>query len=336
MIKRTPLLFLFTLIVVTLSGQNFGGWGTNHLYVASYDGVVSPGALTLRIDYSGTNLYEPAWKLSVKVKNPFKSGNVLFPVEKFQLVSVRTEGQANNPGPLPTIQQIGMPSPVCLNNMSEVFLVPSSNAPLENMSQWNSYYDLRIIFNLIITGGGYLEKIQKKFFRGSLLFTAWRQDNTPIGSKEIPYFIRIGKLSGNPPSDEYSISFTTEATNAQVDLKSMADYINGKRVTYPDGMTISATTDYQVTVRSVETFFSSPSGNTLPLDIINLQLTGRSGSSLPIHLSAARRTILQGQSTNGLPESYDVIYFTDPNDSRLLDVSCDQCSTQLMFEVTPL
>lgn len=334
--RRFTLFSLFFIIAVSISGQNFSGWGNTYINVSSYDGTVLSGALTLRIDYSGNYLYEPNWKLSVKVKDPFRSGNTYFPMEKFLLAPVRTEGQASNPGPLPTIQQIGMLSPVVLNNIAEVFIVPSSNVPLENVSQWNSYYDLQLIFNLIIAGGGYLQNYQNKTWIGSLIFTVYRQDNTPIGSKEFSFTIQIGKISGTPPiTNEYSISFTTEASNAQVEYKSMADYVNGKSVTYTNGLTVSATTDYQVTVRSIESNFNSLAGNNLPLDIVKLQLTGGSEGTMPVALSTLRRTVLLGQSTEGRLKSFDVIYSTEPNDQRLIEVSSDQYSTQLMFEITP-
>lgn len=332
--KRIPLFLLFFITIVKLSGQNFDGWGNTHINVSSYDGTVSPGALTLRIDYTGNYLYEPNWKLSVKVKDPLRTGNTHFPMEKFLIVPVRTEGQANNPGPLPTIQQIGMPSPIALNNIAEVFLVPTSNVPLKNVSQWSSYYSLQLIYNIIISGGGYLQNYHNKQYRGTLLFTLYRQDNTPIGSKELPFTIQIGKITGTP-TPEYSISFTTEASNAQIEYKSMADYVNGTSVTYPNGLTVSTTTDYQVTVRSVETSFNSASGNTLPLDVVKLHFLGASRGTVPVALSSTMRTVMQGPSTGGIAETYDVIYSTDPNDTRLMDVSSDQYSTQLMFEITP-
>lgn len=336
MSKRFLFFLPFFITAITISGQSFDGWGGTHINVSSYDGTESPGALTLRIYYSGSYLYEPNWKLSVRVKDPFRSGNTYFPMEKFLLAPARTEGQASNPGPVPTIQQIGMPSPVALNNISEVFLVPSSNVPLENVSQWNSFYDLQLIFNLIVAGGGYLQNYHNKSYRGSLIFTAYRQDNTPIGSKEFSFTIQISKVTGTPPETaEYSISFTAEASTAQIEYKSMADYVNGTSVTYGKGLTVSATTDYQVTVRSVESNFNSPAGNTLPLDIVKLHLMGGPGDSLPVELSTSRRTVLQGQSTGGRAESYDVVYSTEPNDPRLMEVSSDQYSTQLMFEITP-
>ena len=109
------------------------------------------------------------------------NGTLLFPSEKISFVPTRTEGQAN-PGPIPTVSQIGMPSPVPLNGTSEVFLVPSSNAPLYNKSQWSSYYDLRLIFNLVVAGV-LLTSCRKTisiFTSGSLL----RQDNSVIGVKD--------------------------------------------------------------------------------------------------------------------------------------------------------
>jgi hypothetical protein len=115
----------------------------------------------------------------------------------------------------------------------------------------------------------------------------------------------------------------------------MADYINGKSVTYTNGLSVSATTAYQVTVRSVTSSFSSAAGNTLPLDVVRLQLNGDSGTRYIRPLSTATQTILEGASTGGNAVNFDIIYSTEANDSRLFNISPDQYETSLMYEISP-
>lgn len=334
--KLFYILFFFLNSLLTFA-QNVGGWANNHLNVYTYNGAIANEAFTVRLDYTGTYLNIPNWKLSVQLIQPFQSGGAIFPLDKIKLIPTRTEGQTNFPGPLPTIERIGVISPVSLNGMSETYIVPSSNTPIYHKSDYSQYYDLQMKINLLVEGGAYLEDLQEKTFRGTFRFTYLRQDNSVIGIFERQFTIQIHKLSGTPPAPEnkYSISFSADATNAQIEYNSISDYVNGKSVTYEDGLTITANTNYQLSVRSVESNFTSPAGNTLPLDIVSLQLVGPNGSGTSVPLSSNGQPLLQGQSTSGSPQGFDIRYFTKANDERLHEVRSEQYSTQLMFEITP-
>lgn len=337
--KRIAQILLFLSVASFSYGQlTLDGWSHNHLNIFTYDGATDADGFTLRFSYTGTNLNEPHWKLSVRPTGPIQStdGTLLFPTEKISFVPTRTQGQASHPGPIPTVSQIGMPSPVALNGTSEVFLVPSSNAPLYNVSQWSSYYDLRMIFNLVVAGGAYLNQLQKNNFHFTLRFTAYRQDNSVIGYVDLIYMIQVHKLSGVPPvENEYSILVSTEASNGLLEFNTVEDYLNGKSVTYTDGLTVSATTAYQVTVRSTSPHFSSAIGDTLPLDVVRLQLSGGPGTTAPVTLSTTAKTILQGLSSGGASETFDITYSTEANDPRLFNVPSEQYETSLLYEISP-
>lgn len=339
MIKRFGYILLFLSVICFSYGQrlSFSGWTHSYLNIYTYDGATDPEAYTLNIEYSGSNLNLPYWKLSAKLTGSILStdGSV-FPAEKISFVPVRTDGQANNPGPLPTIIQIGMPSPVLLNEVSEVFLVPSSNTALYNVSKWNSYYNLRLIFNLVVAGGAYLEPLQDKTFIVPLRFTLYRQNNSVIGTWNSTYTIQIQRLAGKPPKEDiYSIQVSTEAANGLLEFKTTTDYTQGKNITYTNGITVSSNTGYQVTVRSISPVFTSASSKTLPLDIISMQLIGGSGTTTAIQLSSSTQTILQAPSTNSMPVPYDIKYSTGANDSRLFNVQSDLYSSSLIFEISP-
>jgi hypothetical protein len=338
MSKRIAQIVLFLFVIGFSYGQTFSGYSKTYLNVESYDGAVSIDAFRLRFEYTGDSLYVPNWKISMRVKGPIVSSDgKVFPSEKISLVAVRTEGQAN-PGPLPTLSEIGVRSPVALDGLSEVFLVPSSNEPLCNKSDYSTYYDLNIFFNLVVAGGGYLADLHEyRQFVVPFQFTAYRGDNTVIGVYDQNYTIQVHRLTGDPPPDEnqYSIRVSTEASNGLLEFKTMADYLNGKSVTYTDGLSVSATTAYQVTVRSIPAHFSSAVGNTLPLDVVRLQLTGGAGTMAPVALSTDTKTILQGLSTNGASQHFDITYSTEANDARLFNVPADHYTTSLMYEISP-
>jgi hypothetical protein len=334
--KRIAHILLFLFVAGFSYGQSFNVWSYNYQNIYTYDGATNVDGFTLGFSFLGWILNVPHWKVSVQLTAPIQaSDGTVFPSEKISFVPTRTEGQAR-PGPIPTVSQIGMPSPVPLNGMSEVFLVPSSNAALFHVSLFPSSYKLNMIFNVVVAGGAYLIPLQEKYFPFTLRFTAYRQDNSVIGVLDIGYTIQVHRLSGVPPvENEYSIRVSTEAANGLLEFNTAADYINGKSVTYGSGLIVSATTDYQVTVRSIPAYFSSASGDTLPLDIVRLQLSGGSGSTAPVTLSTATKTILQGLSTGGASETFDITYSTEPNDQRLFNVPSEQYETSLLYEISP-
>ena len=88
-------------------------------------------------------------------------------------------------------------------------------------------------------------------------------------------------------------------------------------------------------MRSVDANFTSETGETLPLDVVKLQLSGKDGNGATAFLSTDKKVVLQGQSTNAMNTSFDVTYSTGSNDMRLYNVPSKNYSTQLMYEITP-
>ncbi|HBK31453.1 MAG TPA: hypothetical protein DDZ78_07505, partial [Porphyromonadaceae bacterium] len=306
--------------------QTFEVYSQNHLNVESYGGNVSADAFTLVLSYSGTDLNILNWKLSVKLLRPIKSEDQIntFPADKISLLPVRTGGEAQNPGPLPTVNQIGMPSPVPLNESQEMYLVPSSNIPLYNVSQYNSYYRLELFFNLAVAGGAYLSDLQWLYwptqrngtYSVPLQFTVSRSDNSVIATHTVNFAIRVQLNDSPPPEHEYSIRISTDAANGVLEFKHLADYVNGKSVVYSNGLTVTSNTDYQVTVRALSPEFSSSSANKLPLDVVKLELQQGVGDKFPVSLSQTAQPIVKGPTTNSAPVSFDIRYYTIGDDRR--------------------
>jgi hypothetical protein len=223
----------------------------------------------------------------------------------------------------------------------EAFLVPNALVPLKNNG---NYYSLKFNFALAAAGGAYLQYLfdatgsWNKYYSATFQFTVYDGNSNVIGARNYTWTnLDVQRLTGAPPPDQnqYSIRVSTEASNGLLEFKTMADYLNGKSVTYTDGLSVSATTAYQVTVRSIPAHFSSAVGNTLPLDVVRLQLTGGAGTMAPVALSTDTKTILQGLSTNGASQHFDITYSTEANDARLFNVPADHYTTSLMYEISP-
>lgn len=319
----------------------FSSWSNTYISVYSYDGASQTGGITLRITQSGP-LNISNWKMSVKAIPSTISNGHYFPPEKMSLHPSSISGQAQDPGPLPTISTIGILNNTILANNSDVYFIPLSNAPLYNKGTYNSYYDLQMIFDLNILGGSYLTDLKagSPQYPVSLLFTLYGANNEVLRTTVVNYTIQVhASLSGTPPvENKYSIKVSSGARNGLLNVSSLSDYVNGASVTYTNGLSIASNTDYQVSVKSMSSTFSSIQGNTLPLGIVNVALLPTSGNQAYVTakpLSNASQILSTGNTTNNQAVYYDIKYYTSPNDQRLVQAKMDEYTITLQYEITP-
>lgn len=338
------LVSLFTTISILVNAQvSYSSWTTNnYMQVNSYNGNSNPDALTSRFEANG-NLNMPYWKISAKLKQAITSdnGQYTIPGNKISFQPISTSGQAY-PNPIPTFTQIGVPPNIFLQENTEVFLIPQSNAPLYNMpSTPNGYYDLQLKYGITIMGGAYLGAYPTwTTFTAPIEFTAYDQYNNVIGKKTEVYRFQIANLSGTPPvTQEMSIKVNANAVNGLLEFSTMQDYNNGKSVVYPSGLQITTNTNFQIKVRSLQSHFQSITGNyTIPVGAMHvaLQPLGQSNQVIsPIALSTISQTLVKGNTTQGTTYNYDIKYFTLPQDEQFINAKSTEYSTSLQYEITP-
>lgn len=282
----------------------------------------------------------PTWRVSVRVIQPITNGSQIFPANKLSLLPTATSGQFNQ-GSVPTVSQIGMPLQTFLQEGQEVFLVPQSQAALYNAATGNQYYNFFMPFDLKVEGGAYLSAFSPwSEFQVPLEFKFYDNQNNIKGIIQTVYRLQIATLSGTPPdpTPQFSIVIDGNAVNGLLELKTKMDYIQGASVTYTNGLTVSANTDYRIKVKSLSGSFTSNTGNSLPLSTIQLLLapsSGNPGAVFPIWLSAGSQTIASGSATQGTPVYYDIKYSSKPNDVNLVTAKMEQYTTTLQYEITP-
>lgn len=334
------LLFSF---VVSVDAQNpkFSGWGKNYTTVNSYDGKLEQAALQVRIEKSGLLDLQPGWKIAVTATtNPISNGKI-FPLDKIYFQPYFISGSSNDPGPLPTISQLGFVSPVYAKDNAEAFIIPSSPYHIYNKGTNNSYFDMLIQLNLGVSGGSYLKNLlvpgsyNSPEFLLKLEFNLYDKDNLLLGNYYTNHTIQISyNLSGTPPTENnFSIQISNSAKNGLLELKSMADYISGKNVTYAKGITVSSNVAYQLNMKSQSQYFESVSndGKQLPLDVLKVQLLPNGNE---VALRASPQTLYKGESTNSQSQSFDLKYSTIPNDQRLFEADVEEYKTTLTYEIT--
>lgn len=311
------------------------------MQINSYNENVSPEAFTAMFSGNG-NFNIPNWRLSAKLKQPITSntGGYILPANKISFQPVSTTGDAT-PGPVPNITQIGMPVNVFLQEGTEVFLVPNSNAPFYNQSNKNgTYYSLQIKFNMMVAGGSYLSSYPSwSTFTAPIEFTAYDKNNNIIGRMNHEFQFQIGTLTGTPPIDkELSLQINKNAVNGLLEFKTLQDYANGTSVTYNNALTVKTNTNFQIKVKSIQSSFTSIAGNNLPLNAVQMTLISSSAdptNTFPIYLSATNQLIGNGSATKNTNFKYDIKYYTSPNNQSLINAKPEEYSTTLQFEITP-
>ncbi|MCD1117763.1 hypothetical protein [Chryseobacterium turcicum] len=338
------IVILFVMISLCSNAQvSFNTWTTNnYMQVNSYNGNSNPDALTSRFETNG-NLNMPYWKISAKLKQAITSagGQYTIPGNKISFQPISTSGQAY-PNPIPSFTQIGVPPNVFLQENTEVFLIPQSNAPLYNMpSTPNGYYDLQLKYGITIMGGAYLGAYPTwTDFTAQIEFTAYDQYNNVIGKKTEVYRFQIANLSGTPPvTQEMSLKVNANVVNGFLEFNSMQDYNNGKSVVYPSGLQVTTNTNFQIKVRSLQSHFQSITGNySIPVDAmhVTLQPLGQNNQVIsPVALSTISQTLVKGNTSQGTTYNYDIKYFTLPQDMQFINAKSTEYSTSLQYEITP-
>lgn len=334
------LFICFVLLVNTAKAQNLNVDSNNYASIDSYNGIVKSNAYKVWLDGNG-NLNLPTWRVSARVKQPISNGNQIFPADKISLLPTTTFGQFNQ-GTVPTITQIGMPLQTFLQQGQEVFLVPQSQAGLFNSAGGgNPYYNFHIPFDLKVEGGAYLSQFTTwSEFTMVLEFRFYDNKNQVKGIQERYYRLQIATLSGSPqtPTNQLSIKVASNAVNGLLELKTKQDYLQGVNVKYSNGLMVSANTNYQLKVTALQPNFTSPTGNTLPLNTVNLSLipvSTNQASVFPVALSANAQKIASGPSTQSAQVYFDIVYATKVNDANLINAKPEQYTTTLQYEIVP-
>lgn len=336
------LITIFFTICIFINAQvSFTSWTNSYMQINSYNGNNNPDAYTVTFAANG-NLNMPHWKLSAKLMQNITStnGQYTIPANKISFQPISTTGQAY-PNPTPSLSQIGAPLNVFLQENAEVFLIPQSNAALYNMpTQPNGYYNLQIKYGIIIMGGAYLGSYPAwTTFNAPIEFSAYDENNNVIGRVSHTFQFHIGSLSGNPPTtQEMSLQINTNATNGLLEFKSMQDYNNGASVIYPSGLQVSTNTNFQIKVRSLQSDLLSASGNTIPVEAIHLTLQPLSQGDqaiFPVTLSVTNQILAKGNTSQSKSYTYDIKYFTLPQDQQLINAKPEEYSTTLQYEITP-
>jgi hypothetical protein len=332
---------LFIFVCISAQAQiSFTSWVNSYMQISSYSGETNPDAYTVTFAGNG-NINLPYWKLSVRLKQSIQSNDGVYtiPANKISFQPISSTGQAY-PNPIPSIAEIGASLNVMLQENSEVFLIPQSNAPMYNApAKPKGYYNLQLNYAITVLGGSYLGNFPAwTKFTAPVEFTAYDQYNSVIGKVSHQFQFQIGNITGTPPADVMTLKINMDASNGVLEFKSMQDYINGTSVTYSNGLMVTSTGNFQIKVRSLQNNLISSSGSSIPVEVIHLLLSPLDHPNQTVHpitLNMSSQTLAQAISSQNTSYNYDIKYFTSPQDERLINAKPEDYATTLQYEIMP-
>jgi hypothetical protein len=303
------------------------GGGGGYFEVTSYNGQLSQENYTI-LQLGSNRMDSAEWKITASVKSISHN----FPVNMLGFRATTKRGASNVP--------IGAINNMMIwNNLqglnAEVDLVNFQSLPQDG------YHQLLLDLQLQVQGGVYLKQIPRwstvaltveyNLYRRVVNTHVW---GSPIATLLASTSFQVNIDPNSPgPSPVSSISVTPDVL---LEFNSISDYMNGVTKTYTEGLKVSSTVNYEVTVKSLkDKFESTTTTKTLPLDMVSLQLSGVNGAQPAVSISTTNQLILQGTSTNGNVVEYDMIYKAKPIEDQYLIINNQETfTTQLMFEMT--
>lgn len=312
------------------------GGGTGYMSVQTYNGVEFKSHYILQIDINGTNQNLANWELVVRVDRPIRNseGKTLDPSK----VSLRLNSISGNGAP--TIQDIGATIRPIPLSLAETPIIENSRAQLAT-GPTEYHKQIRISFDIIIAAGSYLEALKSwQNYNMNLLFSL-RKNSKQVVSQTIREFQMQIYPAGVPPIDpvtpQLGIQVNSSARNGLLEFKSISDYVNGVSQSYERGLSITSNTPYSLQVKAVSANLVS-NNNTLPINTVSLSIQETDNPAVGgvIILSENNQTVFNALNTGTQARLFDIRYFTNPNDQRMLNAKPANYQTTLTYTLIPL
>jgi len=273
------------------------------------------------------------WKLTFRASGSFTNGQNTVTVPYFSIQFNRATGEGPQPSsiPMPT-------SPIPLST-TETILVARSGAALKAPP---AYYFTHT-FDLIIQGGAHLF-LPTGTYNTNLIFTLYDQSGNQLSTTSIPVCFQINYYG---PGGSCML-LTNGGNSASFNFSAISDYRNGITIKKPDGLYVTAYSNYQIIVQTVDADFISPSTSySFPVSVITLTANLSSScvsdcntgvSCRTLSLSRSGQVLINNTNTNYPCQQlyYDLIYSIQPNDKRIFFAPESSYSSTLMLIIVPL
>ncbi|MDD2475681.1 MAG: hypothetical protein PHI32_07200 [Dysgonamonadaceae bacterium] len=313
-----------------LSAQVTSESNSSWIELTSYTGSTTYNAFRFSINLSGKNINYPNWSLVVRANPPITNpeGKIFDPTK----ISIRINQVTGGP----TLADLGAnqtPIPLSFNDKH---IINRSSFPLRNGPE-EYYKKYTFDFDVLIEGGSYLENLKTwSQYILSLTFSVLGANDKSITQSSPQVFMQIYP-TGTPPSEPtYGIQVNSNARNGLLEFKTITDYVNGVSQTYQNGLSVTSNTGYAVQVRSLKTNFEAGT-HILPVSAVSLEIKDPNNSAVggTISLSGNDQTVFNATNSGTQPRLFNLRYFTQPNDERMLNAKPASYETTLVYTLAP-
>lgn len=279
----------------------------------------------LTIQYEASNSTCQGWSLKVRALGNFSNGNFQIAPEHVMLRFNRVSSGG------PPASAIGVSTnPVPLST-SDVTLIDHSQTGFQKTYTAHA-------FDMIVEGGNHLLTATNGSYSAYLLFTLYNENNQIVSETQVRGTFQVQSATN------YSFTLLLQNTADQVSLafNTTSDIINGVSSTKLSGLKITGYSPYQVIVKtSADGYSSGSSSYTLPAEVIKLEVTPPAGyTGITCHtynLSPAGQVFISNpmNSSSYQVVQYNLRYFTDPSDGRIVSVPEGTYSSNVLFIIVP-
>lgn len=294
----------------------------------SYSGSVTPNAYGLQIHLYGPNINVANWSMMVRVLEPVKNGEgkIMDPSK----ISLRINNISGNG---PTLQEIGTNNAPVPLSFVETPIFRNSQAPLRT-GPLEHYKQMLFSFDVIIAGGSYLEALKSWSNYGlSVMFVLRDVHDQLISQSSHTLQMQLYPTDTPPTEPTYSMHINNNARDGILEFSSINDYVNGVSQTYSNGLSVVSNTPYAIQVKTLTPSFESAQ-QSMPVNYVSLQLSSGNLSGT-IALSENPQSVLTGLNSTSQPRLFDIRYFTQPNDERMLKLMPDTYRATLIYTLIP-
>lgn len=336
---KNKLLFLsITFILVGLfSSDSLSAQITSQAYsewikVDSYNGSTTKAAFKYIIHIGKKEIEYEDWSMQVRADPPIinSEGKTIDPSR----ISIQLRSVKGGPK-LKDFEAITKPIPL---SFADQYIIRKSD---EELKAEDDYYQQWVFeFDIIVEGGAYLDELKSwEQYLMNLTFSVKDRRGRMITEASANVQMQIYPSDMPPFEPTYGIEINSNAKNGLLEFKSVVDYVNGVEQVYENGLTIISRTPYQVQVRSLTSYFEADNNLTLPISTVRLQIQDpkNSGVGGTIILSENLQTVFSAtnQGSGNKPRDFNLRYFTQPNDERMINAKPASYKTTLMYTLMP-
>lgn len=311
-----------------ITSQAYSEW----VELNSYKGSVTREAFKYIIHIGKKELEYEDWSMMVRANPPITNseGKIIDPSR----ISIQLRKVQGGPK-LKDFEAITTPIPLSFNDQ---YIIRKSDEDLEAEDDY--YQQWVFFFDIIIEGGAYLDELKSwKQYLMNLTFSVKDKRGNMITEANAGVHMQLYPSDMPPFEPTYGIEINSNARNGLLEFKSVTDFVNGVEQIYENGLSIISKTDYQVQVRSLLSNFEADNGMTLPISTVSLQIQDphNSGVGGTIVLSENSQTVFNATNPgNGKKaRDFNLRYFTQPQDERMINAKPASYRTTLMFTLIP-